>query len=86
MNAVDTLGTVGSTLASFMFIALWEVAVKNYRGVTRIWIQPLLTLTNCVIWTWYASLIQDYYVMIPNAFGIALALITLGAIRFGRRV
>ncbi|MGE3303942.1 MAG: SemiSWEET family transporter [Hyphomonadaceae bacterium] len=71
------MGAFGSLLAVAMFVSLIEVARQNKKHGTKIWIQPVITIINCLTWGVYAVLRQDLFLGLANGPGIVVASYTV---------
>ncbi|MBI2044363.1 hypothetical protein HYT24_03300 [Candidatus Pacearchaeota archaeon] len=74
------IGTVASTLAIIMFISLLEVLMSNYRGESRIVIQPLATSLNGFVWLLYAYARKDVFIAIPNVLALVMGIATAAVV------
>ena len=70
------IGTIASTLAVVMFVSLIEVFLANYRGESRIIIQPLATALNGFFWLLYAYARKDLFIAIPNVLALVMGIVT----------
>ena len=75
-SVIKTLGYVGTTLAILMFVSLIEIAKNNLYNHTHIFIQPFVTVLNCTIWSFYAYLSKEKFVLWANLPGIVLGIVT----------
>ena len=71
------LGYIGTGLAILMFLSLFEVVRSNVVDHSHIFIQPLMTMLNCSIWSIYAILQREKFVFWANIPGVFLGLLTL---------
>ncbi len=76
-KTITILGTFGTILAIAMFISLLEIARANLRGESHIFIQPMVTTINCVIWSLYAHLKKEKFVFWANLPGVFLGIFTV---------
>ncbi|MCP5514893.1 MAG: hypothetical protein H7A26_05475 [Spirochaetales bacterium] len=74
------IGMTGTVLTTLMFSSMIEVAWNNYMDLTKIWIQPSLTIISNSIWLSYGLLRKDIFLLIANGAGIVFAVITIAAI------
>lgn len=58
---IKVLGTSGTIIAILMFVSLIEVARSNMSGDSNIFIQPLVTMINCTIWSTYAYMKKEWF-------------------------
>ena len=70
------IGTIAATLAVIMFLSLIEILLSNIRGESNIFIQPLATALNGLLWSLYAYVKKDWFLMIPNTLGLILGSMT----------
>ncbi len=77
LNKEKFLATGCLTLTFFMFIAIIEIGISNFKGETFIWIQPLATFLNCSLWTGYGFLKRDNVIIAPNIAGIIIGFISV---------
>lgn len=73
---IKLLGTSGTILAILMFVSLVEIARSNMSGEANIFIQPLVTTINCMIWSTYAYLKKEWFLFWANVPGVFLGLFT----------
>lgn len=74
------IGMTGTVLTTLMFSSMIEVAWNNYMDLTKIWIQPSLTIISNSVWFSYGLLRKDVFLLIANGAGIVFAVITIAAI------
>ncbi|MDX9802138.1 MAG: SemiSWEET family transporter [Spirochaetia bacterium] len=74
------IGMTGTVLTTLMFSSMIEVAWNNYMDLTKIWIQPSLTIISNSVWFSYGLLRKDIFLLIANGAGIVFAIITITAI------
>ncbi len=80
VNPEKIIGLVGAVLTTLMFSSMIEIAWNNYRGITTIWIQPILTIVSNAVWFAYGIYRKDLFILIANGAGIFFAAITICAI------
>ena len=76
-KTITTLGTLGTCLAIAMFVSLLEIARDNLNGTAHIFIQPMVTTINCIIWSVYAYLKKEKFVFWANLPGVFLGIFTV---------
>ena len=76
------IGTFAAIFAVVMFVSLIEIFISNIQGKSRIFFQPLATVFNCLFWSLYAYCRKDWFIFIPNIFGLVLGVLTVLSIFF----
>ena len=74
---IKILGYIGTVVAISMFVSLLEVAKSNLSGNSHIFIQPLVTVINCSVWSVYAFLKKEKFIFAANIPGVFLGIFTL---------
>ena len=76
---MENVGKVATVTAVAMYVSYFPQIMNNLAHPgTGDWIQPLVAAINCTLWVAYGFLKEkrDYPVMLANAPGIILGLIT----------
>lgn len=78
------IGIGGAVFTTFMYSSMLQIAWNNLHGVTVIWIQPVLTILNNLIWISYGILKKDIFIFLANISGVLVSVFTLSAIYINR--
>ncbi|CAH1850847.1 SemiSWEET family transporter [Convivina intestini] len=73
------IGSIGAFIGIFVFLAYIPQIFSNLAGDKAQPYQPLVAAISCLIWVLYGltnSPKKDYILIIPNALGVVLGLIT----------
>jgi len=70
------IGALASTFSIIMFFSLIEVMMSNLQNKSDIYIQPIATIANGLLWFIYGYGKKDYYIMVPNILACILGLAT----------
>lgn len=73
------VGTMGAVIGLFVFLAYIPQIVSNLNGYKSQPWQPLIAGISCLIWVLYGLTNEpkkDYILIIPNALGVVLGLLT----------
>lgn len=80
---IETIGL----LASFMAVVMFVSPLDQIRNILRIKksdeVTPVLygaMVINCSLWTVYGLGISNWFIVMPNAIGVMLGMVTLGVI------
>ena len=77
---VNTIvGSIGAFIGVFVFISYIPQIIANLKGNKSQPLQPLTAAISCLIWVIYGLTKEpkkDYLLIIPNATGVVLGLIT----------
>ncbi len=73
------VGSIGAFIGVFVFISYIPQIIANFKGNKSQPLQPLTAAISCLIWVIYGLTKdpkKDYLLIIPNATGVVLGLIT----------
>lgn len=70
------VGSLASTFSIIMFFSLIEVLVSNLQNKSNIFIQPIATVANGLLWGLYGYGKKDNFILVPNLIACILGLIT----------
>lgn len=80
---IETIGL----LASFMAVVMFVSPLDQIRNIIKIKksdeVSPVLygaMVINCSLWTVYGWGITNWFIVMPNAIGFVLGIVTLGVI------
>lgn len=80
---IETIGLLASCMAVVMFVS----PLDQIRNIVKIKksdeISPVLYVAmvlNCSLWTVYGLGISNWFIVMPNAIGVVLGMVTLGFI------
>ena len=71
------IGTIASIVAILMVLSSTEILISNLKGNSHIFIQPCVTTLNGIVWSLYAYLKKDLYILMPNILASIIAFATV---------
>lgn len=70
------IGIIAGIFGTLMFLSSIEILLSNIGGNSNIFIQPALTALNGLLWSLYGYSKKDSFVLIPNALGCIIGILT----------
>lgn len=78
-DKIEYLGWAASTMTILMYVSYISQIIANLQGNKGAWIQPAVTVVNCILWSIYGlkSNPKNIPIAAANIPGIFLAFITV---------